>query len=259
MRVAHMHLLDMRSARRQRHTRGHSRYTPPEAVEKIALSALLRRSNRDELESKQLDMLRRGETTTGRDITIHFAGDIDILIRPSVAIVGTRNVSDRGRQRAEWVSQKLAEVGIVVVSGLAKGVDAAAHESAIAAGGKTAAVIGTPLDKSYPIENSDLQERIYRDHLLLSPFAIGEAVYKSNFPARNRVMAAVSDATVIIEASDTSGTLHQAAECTRLKRWLFISQAIVDDPAITWPGKFLTYERAIVLNRISEIIDRVQR
>ena len=96
--------------------------------------------------------------------------------------------------------------------------------------------------------------------MLLSPFAEGEAVYKSNFPARNRVMAALSDATVIIEASDTSGTLHQAAECTRLKRWLFISQAIIDDPDIKWPAKFLTtYERAVALNRVSEILDRIKQ
>jgi len=72
-------------------------------------------------------------------------------------------------------------------------------------------------------------------------------------------MPAVSDATVIVEASDTSGTLHQAAECTRLKRWLFISRAIVDDPAITWPARFLSYEKTVVLNRVSEILDRVQR
>jgi transposase-like protein len=102
-------------------------------------------------------------------------------------------------------------------------------------------------------------ERIYREHLLISPFAEGEAVFKSNFPTRNRVMATLSDATVIIEASDTSGTLHQAAECTRLKRWLFISQAIIDDAGVTWPAKFLNYERAVVLNRVSEILDRIKR
>ena len=109
------------------------------------------------------------------------------------------------------------------------------------------------------IENAELQEKIYREHLLISPFAEGEAVHKSNFPARNRVMAALSDATAIIEASDTSGTLHQAAECARLNRWLFISQAIIDDPAIKWPSKFLRYERAVALNRVSDILDRIKR
>jgi len=236
-----------------------SRYTPPTATHDISLSDLLRRSGRSELESKQLDMLRRGETTTGRDVLVHFAGNLDVLRAPCVSVVGTREVSELGRQRASWIARKLATAGVTVVSGLAKGVDTAALEIAIEAGGSTVAVIGTPLNKAYPIENAALQERIYREHLLISPFDEGEIVYKSNFPARNRVMAAVSDATVIIEASDTSGTLHQAAECTRLKRWLFISQAIIDDPAIKWPAKFMAYERAVALNRVSDILDRVQR
>jgi DNA processing protein len=260
MRVAQMHLLDMRSARRQVvRRRDQRRYTPPETVGRIQLSELLRQSGRPELESKQLDMLRRGETTTGKDIIIRYAGDLHVLARPAVAIVGTREASSSGLQRADWLSCKLAQAGVTIVSGLAKGIDRRAHDGAIAVGGKTAAVIGTPLDKAYPVENAELQELIYREHLLITPFAAGEAVYKSNFPARNRVMAAVSDATVIVEASDTSGTLHQAAECTRLKRWLFISRAIVDDPAITWPARFLSYEKTVVLNRVSEILDRVQR
>jgi DNA processing protein len=218
---------------------------------------LLQLSGREALNSNQLDMLRRGETTSGKDILIHFAGKLDALTAPCISIVGTRNVSELGRQRAAWLSGRLAQAGVSVVSGLAKGVDTAAHEGTLAVGGKTVAVIGTPLSKAYPIENAGLQERIYREHLLISPFAEGEAVFKSNFPARNRVMAAVSDGTVIIEASDTSGTLHQAAECTRLKRWLFICQAIVDDPAIKWTAKFLSYERAVVLKKVSDILDRI--
>jgi DNA processing protein len=235
------------------------RYTPPEQFKTIALSALLRHSDRAELETKQFDMLRHGETTSGKDINVYAAADLDVLTAPCIAIVGTREVSEQGSKRANWLAARLAEAGVTIVSGLAKGVDAAAHQGALDVKGRTAAVIGTPLNKAYPIENAHLQEMIYRDHLLVSPFAEGEAVYKSNFPARNRVMAALTDGTVIIEASDTSGTLHQAAECTRLKRWLFISQAIVDDPNIKWPAKFLTYERAVVLRRVSDILDRVAR
>src|SRR5205814_51885 len=111
----------------------------------------------------------------------------------------------------------------VIVSGLARGIDTAALMGAIEKGGRTVAVIGTPLDKAYPAENADLQTEIYSHHLLVTPFRIGEQVFKANFPKRNRVMAAISDATVIIEASDTSGTLHQAAECEKLGRWLFIA------------------------------------
>ena len=141
---------------------------------------------------------------------------------------------------------------------MARGVDAAAHTSAIASDGKTAAVIGTPLDKAYPAENAELQEQIYREHLLLSPFKIGDHVFKSNFPARNWLMAALSDATAIIEASDTSGTLHQAAECTRLNRWLFIAQSIIDDPAVTWPARFLSsYEKAVPLKETADILNRL--
>jgi DNA processing protein len=235
------------------------RYSPPMARDSISLSALLAKCRRDQLATKQLDMLRRGDVSSGKDITIRFAGDLGVLDAPCVSIVGTREASERGLQRASWLSTKLAEAGFTIVSGLAKGVDTAAHTGAIAANGKTVAVIGTPLNKAYPIENAALQEIIYRDHLLLTPFEDGEVVYRSNFPKRNRVMAAVSDATVIIEASDTSGTLHQAAECTQLKRWLFISQAIIDNPELKWPQKFLNYERVVVLQRVSEIIDRVHR
>jgi predicted Rossmann fold nucleotide-binding protein DprA/Smf involved in DNA uptake len=93
--------------------------------------------------------------------------------------------------------------------------------------------------------------------LLLSPFKEGERVFKSNFPARNRVMAAISDATVIIEASDTSGTLHQAAECVRLGRWLFISKSVVEDPTLTWPQKFLGQPKVRVLASAIDVIDAI--
>lgn len=178
---------------------------------------------------------------------------------PAVSIVGTREVSDEGRARARRLAKELATAGIVVVSGLARGIDTAAHMGAIEAGGRTIAVIGTPLDKAYPIENADLQKDIYDHHLLVSPFKIGEPVFKGNFPKRNRVMAALSDATVIIEASDTSGTLHQAAECQRLGRWLFIVQSLVENHDLTWPQKFLAGHKTRVLSSTKSILDVVQR
>jgi DNA processing protein len=148
--------------------------------------------------------------------------------------------------RARKLSRELASTGVLVVSGLAKGVDTAAHTAAIEADGLTAAVIGTPLEKAYPIENSSLQEQIYRQYLLMSPFAPGERVFKSNFPKRNRVMAAITDATIIVEASNSSGALHQAAECLRLNRWLFILRSVANNPAVTWPQRFLSPKTVIV-------------
>jgi DNA processing protein len=167
-------------------------------------------------------------------------------------------VSDAGWKRATQLARELARNGITIVSGLAKGVDTAALTSAVTHGGRVAAVVGTPLDKAYPAENADLQQQIYADHLLISPFREGGRVFRSNFPARNRVMAAISDATVIVEASDTSGTLHQAAECQKLGRWLFILRSVVDDKSIEWPARFVGKPFVEVLDRTEDLLERIR-
>lgn len=187
------------------------------------------------------------------------AGDLSLLERPCVAIVGTRDVTPLGAQRAQRLARELAREGVVVVSGLAKGVDTEALTSAIAAGGRVIGVIGTPLDKAYPAENKRLQETIYRDHLLISQFAPGTRVFPGNFPTRNKLMAAISDATVIIEASDTSGALHQAAECTRLHRWLFIAQqGVLENRNVTWPANFLRYETTRPLRTTADVLEALR-
>jgi DNA processing protein len=186
---------------------------------------------------------------------IYFAGDLDLVRSPCVAVVGTRKVTRDGAALASAVACALVDRGIVVVSGLAEGVDTAALQSAIDSGGRVIAVIGTPLDRAYPAKNAQLQELIHREHLLVSPFRSGATVTKLNFPQRNKFMAALSDATVIIEASDTSGTLHQASECTpsRLDRWLFISQLVLDNKDVSWPAKFLSYPKTRVFETPDDI------
>lgn len=159
--------------------------------------------------------------------------------------------------RARKLARGLAEANVAVVSGLAEGVDTAALTEAMNAGGRVAAVIGTPIDKAYPAKNAPLQEAIYRDHLLISQFRAGTRTFRSHFPERNRLMAAVSDATVVIEATDASGTLHQSAECVKLGRWLFIAKSVVEDPSVTWPAKFLDYENCVVLERVEDVLDRI--
>jgi DNA processing protein len=102
-------------------------------------------------------------------------------------------------QRAHALAGTLAEHGVVVVSGLAAGIDRAAHEGAIeAGGGRTSAVPGTPLGQYYPKENCELQDRIAREHLLVSQFSSGHPTLPKNFPIRNRTMALLTDATVIV-------------------------------------------------------------
>jgi DNA processing protein len=229
------------------------RYRAPVGVTQLLLQEAIRRSGRS-VEDKQFDLLRSYGT---RDAYVYYAGDLNLLLRPTVSVVGTREVSEDGWRRASRLAQELALNDIVVMSGLARGVDTAALTAAIDSGGKTIGVIGTPLDKAYPAENAKLQEEIYSHYLLLSPFRIGEAVFKGNFPKRNRVMALLSDATVIVEASDTSGTLHQAAECLRQGRWLFIMKSVVDDPNLTWPGRFVGKPKVVVLSSTSEIADAI--
>ncbi len=230
-----------------------SGYVAPKNAGAILLSEALRGTPRFP-DAKQLNFLGDAKN---RGLRIFYAGDLSLLQRPCVSIVGTRQVSDAGRIATDWLARKLVDAGIVIVSGLAYGVDTVAHTAAIAQGGKTIAVIGTPLDKASPAENTPLQECIYRQHLLISQFRAGERTYRTNFPLRNRLMAVLSDATVVVEASDTSGTLHQAAECTKLGRWLFIAKSVVDDPTLSWPRKFMKYDTCVALEKVSQITDRL--
>lgn len=169
-------------------------------------------------------------------------GDESLLSSgPKVSIVGARQASAAGLARARSLATKLVQNNMIVVSGLALGIDTAAHEAAIAAGGRTIAVLGTPLDEVYPKENAELQALIGRKHLLVSQFPIGVPTRKANFPQRNRTMALLTDATVIVEAKDSSGSLHQGWEAIRLGRPLFIMQSIAENPTLKWPSKMLGY------------------
>lgn len=180
---------------------------------------------------------------------LFLAGRVELLRRgPRVSIVGSRKASAEGIQRARSLARRLAEHGIVVASGLAAGIDRAAHEAAIEAGGSTIAVVGTPLDQSYPKENAELQDRIRREHLLVSQFPSGYPVEPKNFPIRNRTMALLTDATVIVEAGEKSGTLHQGWEALRLGRLLFLLESVATNPDLSWPKDMIGYG-AQVLSR----------
>jgi len=174
-------------------------------------------------------------------------GDLSLLRQGArVAIVGSRQATPAGLERCDRFARMLAERGIVIVSGLASGIDTAAHRSAIACGGRTIAVLGTPLDDVYPKENAELQAQIARDHLLVSQFPIGSRVTPRNFPIRNRTMALLCDATVIIEASQSSGTRHQGWEALRLGRVLFLAREVLENPALTWPAEMMRYGAQIL-------------
>lgn len=189
--------------------------------------------------------------------TLYLAGDGALLRQKSVAIVGSRKASPAGLQRAERLARELVALGIVVMSGLAEGIDQAAHRSAIAAHGQTIAVIGTPLTKAYPAAHAALQIEIYSSHLLVSPFADNERTFPSSFPLRNKVMARLSAATVIVEAGDTSGSLHQATECLELGKPLFIAKSIAYDAGVSWPARFIGKPGVHLLTRTEDVMAEI--
>lgn len=231
------------------------RYAPPSNVRVSAVGDLIEGA-RTIPEGQQV---RFGFDVSERGFRVWCAGERDLVKLPGVSVVGTRKVSGEGAARARRLGRELASAGVVVVSGLAAGVDTIAMSSAIENAGVAIGVIGTGVDRAYPAENAQLQERIYREHLLISQFEPGARVYSSNFPKRNQLMAAISDATVIIEASDTSGTLHQAAECLRLGRPLFIAKSVVDDPTTTWTQRFVGKHGVHVLTDTAQIIEMLGR
>ena len=180
-------------------------------------------------------------------------GNRDILVEGArVAIVGSRDACPDGLHRARKLAKLVVGRAGVVVSGLAKGIDTAAHTSAIEAGGRTIAVIGTPLGEVYPRENAALQARIQRDYLCVSQFPENYPVRPQNFPIRNRTMALLSDATVIVEAGEKSGSISQGWEALRLGRGLFIAKALADDPRLSWPKEMMHYGAAVLSDDLLE-------
>lgn len=173
---------------------------------------------------------------------LYAAGDVRLLKDGTrVAIVGSRKASAEGQRRARVLSRALVGHGITVVSGLAEGIDTIAHETAIAEGGRTIAVLGTPLSQAYPAKNRALLERIERDHLAISQFPPGHPPKRDNFPRRNRTMALICDATIVVEAGETSGTRHQCWEAIRLGRLVYLLENVAADPSLTWPDELIKY------------------
>ena len=143
-------------------------------------------------------------------LVLFAVGGLERLRLPAVAVVGSRQATRYGRDVAARLSAGLAAVGVAVVSGLARGVDAAAHEAALEGPGGTVAVLGCGLDVDYPLENARLKEEIARRGVLLSEFPPGTEPRAQNFPIRNRIIAGLCSGVVVVEASRRSGSLITA-------------------------------------------------
>ncbi len=175
---------------------------------------------------------------------LYSRGNWDLLSTRSVAVVGTREPSGEGVARTRRLVNKLIADNFTIVSGLAKGIDTIAHTTAIEVG-RTIGVIGTPISSVYPKENSRLQEQIASEYLLISQVPVwrysqqGPHWNKLFFPERNVTMSALTEATIIVEAGETSGSLIQARAALHQNRKLFILNSCFENPKLTWPARFV--------------------
>ncbi len=186
---------------------------------------------------------------------LYLRGNINLLQdNRTVALVGSRNAGEEGKQNTERVARILGRNGIIIVSGLAKGIDAAAHKAALDNRLATIAVIGTNLNQYYPSENMEIQKRIEKEGLIVSQFSPATKTERWFFPLRDGVMSGLSQATVIMEAGETSGALKQARYALKQKRLVLIPQNAFNIQSITWPAKFEKLG-AIRVRTPSEIID----
>ena len=171
----------------------------------------------------------------------------------SVAVVGTREPSSDGLTRARQMAGGLAEQRVTVASGLAAGIDAAAHEACLEAGGRTIAVTGTGIRRTYPASNEALRERILAEGgAILSQFWPDQPPGRHTFPLRNVVMSGISQGTVVIEASDTSGARMQARLATEHGKQVFLLHSLVTD--FDWARTYVSERRAVEVRSVNDVV-----
>lgn len=189
-------------------------------------------------------------------LVLHVRGDASLLSAPSVAIVGSRRASPYGINAAARLACDLAEAGVVVVSGLARGIDGAAHASTLDAKGKTVAVLGTGIDVAYPREHARLHDRVAREGVLVSEFAPGTIPRAQNFPFRNRIISGLSLGTVIVEATSRSGSLITARLAAEQGREVFAVPGPIFSAASEGPHRLIQYGAKLV-HDVGDIFDEI--
>ena len=157
-------------------------------------------------------------------------GDLAVLARPTVAIVGTRRSTAYGERITDTIATALASAGACVVSGMARGIDGVAHRAALRCRGATAAVLGTGVDVAYPVGHRGLHHAIVERGVVLSEFPCGSGALPASFPRRNRIIAALARATIVIEAGEKSGALITSNHAQDLNRDVGVVPGPVDSP-----------------------------
>ncbi len=164
-------------------------------------------------------------------VLLHAAGDLELLgAQPSVAVVGTRRCTQVGRRFATELGEGLTAAGVTVVSGLAKGIDAAVHRGVLAAGGRPVAVVATGLDVPYPAANNDLWRAVQTHGLMVTEAGPGTEPRRWRFPARNRIIAALGTVTVVVESAVNGGAMHTVAAALERDRGVMAVPGSVTNP-----------------------------
>jgi DNA processing protein len=217
-----------------------ARYLRPEVVEALHSAALagpvertlawLREPGRHLLTLADRDYPRLLLEISDPPPVLYCRGRTELLARPTLAIVGSRNASAQGRRDAERFAHAFSAAGVTVVSGLAQGIDAAAHRGALAAEGSTVAVLGTGADLVYPPANAALAEAIGGRGLLVSEFPLGTPALAHNFPRRNRLISGLALGCVVVEAAIASGSLITARLAAEQGREVFALPGSIHSP-----------------------------
>lgn len=183
-------------------------------------------------------------------------GDANLLTRPQIAVVGARRASRRGLADAAWIAGELTRAGLLVTSGLALGVDGAAHDAALAAGGWTIAVLGSGPDRIYPRRHLDLAVRVRQRGALVTEFMPGLAPAPHHFPRRNRLISGLSLGVVVVEAAEHSGSLITARLAAAQGREVFAMPATARDPGGRGCHRLIR-EGARLLTSIDDVLEEL--
>ena len=190
-------------------------------------------------------------------LLLYAQGRIELLAAPAVAVVGSRHPSAQGLDNARHFGAALSQAGLTVISGIALGIDGAAHEGALGGPGSTVAVVGTGLDRIYPSRHRDLARRITEQGLMVSEFAPGTPPLAENFPQRNRIIAGLSLGTVVVEAALRSGSLITARLAVESGREVYAVPGSIHAPQSRGCHELIR-QGATLVETPQEIIDELQ-
>ncbi|MBF0570239.1 MAG: DNA-protecting protein DprA [Candidatus Omnitrophica bacterium] len=191
-------------------------------------------------------------------VVLYIKGEIDCLCQMSVALVGSRAASFYGCKSAKSFARAFVQAGMTVVSGLARGIDTAAHRGSLEAGGKTIAVTGCGFNYMYPKENLSLMEAISQNGAVISEFACSMPPLKQNFPWRNRIISALSLATVVIEAGPRSGALITADYALSQNKDVFVLPSNIDNETALGSNRLIQDGARVALNP-EDVLSQVKK